>query len=610
MTTGLAGRRRWRSSRRTISSCCRRTTARCAASSAACCSPASVLDVDGQHRQRARPARHRGQHRERRRRVPLLHRGRCRRRRRRRRHAARQPRLPLHLERGASASCRARQLILDLPVTPGPNHDGGMLVLGPRRRRARLAGRRRQPAVRRHRRSQPQRSAPEHRRRRRAGRHRRDPARRSRTAAPAPGNPFVPYCSVTTTTDLPERRRLPGRRDLPHASRRATTPTACATASAWRSTRHRRSVGHRERPRRLRRGQSRRGRLQQRLDADHGPRRARPAGRRRSLPHARRRQSPTAIRSSPGSTPVAPTGIVFPSGSALGPAYDDVALVGDFNNGNLYRFPLNGGRTGFDLSRRSTGSPTWSPTTSPSATCCASAQGFGGITDLKIGPDGNLYVVSLGAGAIYRLRGPTPTRAERRADATDSGDRPVAAIAPAHAGRRASWRPTSSADRRRSTSPRRGQGTWQLVARTSRGTCATGCRPLDAVHVLQTVAGTRPFNAAQTLACDVTGDGTCSDARRDPHPAARRRHPHPLRGRRDLPVRLAVHPRRAHRSPIRSTSAAGVRRRRRVRWDASTTRRWRPTRPGRTSSPYCSATSPATGIPAPRRDGAQPAWRC
>ncbi|HZC50262.1 MAG TPA: hypothetical protein VE244_14515, partial [Nitrososphaeraceae archaeon] len=31
------------------------------------------------------------------------------------------------------------------------------------------------------------------------------------------------------------------------------------------------------------------------------------------------------------------------------------------------------------------------------------AEGFGGISDLEVGPDGYLYVVSLGNGAIYRI---------------------------------------------------------------------------------------------------------------------------------------------------------------------------------------------------------------
>jgi aldose sugar dehydrogenase len=31
------------------------------------------------------------------------------------------------------------------------------------------------------------------------------------------------------------------------------------------------------------------------------------------------------------------------------------------------------------------------------------AEGFGGITDLEVGPDGYLYVVSIGQGKIFRI---------------------------------------------------------------------------------------------------------------------------------------------------------------------------------------------------------------
>jgi aldose sugar dehydrogenase len=30
-------------------------------------------------------------------------------------------------------------------------------------------------------------------------------------------------------------------------------------------------------------------------------------------------------------------------------------------------------------------------------------EGFGGITDLEVDPDGNLYVVSIGLGSIYQI---------------------------------------------------------------------------------------------------------------------------------------------------------------------------------------------------------------
>jgi hypothetical protein len=105
----------------------------------------------------------------------------------------------------------------------------------------------------------------------------------------------------------------------------------------------------------------------------------------------------------------APTAILFPNGTALGAAYDSVALVGDANNGNLYRFLLNGTRTGFDFSAI----PALQDLIADDATeqnLVRIGQNFGAITDLKIGPDGALYVVSLSNGDIYRIvGGPTPT---------------------------------------------------------------------------------------------------------------------------------------------------------------------------------------------------------
>jgi hypothetical protein len=105
---------------------------------------------------------------------------------------------------------------------------------------------------------------------------------------------------------------------------------------------------------------------------------------------------------------IAPTAIVFPYGSALGAAYDDVALVGDANNGSLYRFPLNGTRTGFDFSAF----PALVDLIADDASernLLRIGQGFGIITDLDIGPDGALYVVSL-SGNVFRISsGSTPT---------------------------------------------------------------------------------------------------------------------------------------------------------------------------------------------------------
>jgi aldose sugar dehydrogenase len=100
---------------------------------------------------------------------------------------------------------------------------------------------------------------------------------------------------------------------------------------------------------------------------------------------------------------VAPTAILFPRG--LGPLYDDVAFVGDSNNGNLYSFPLNGARTAFDLSGIAGLSDLVADDTTERH-AVRIGNSFGGITDLKEGPDGSVYVVSIGLGALYRISGP------------------------------------------------------------------------------------------------------------------------------------------------------------------------------------------------------------
>jgi glucose/arabinose dehydrogenase len=102
---------------------------------------------------------------------------------------------------------------------------------------------------------------------------------------------------------------------------------------------------------------------------------------------------------------VAPTAIVFPAGSRLGAGYDAVALVGDNNNGFLYRFPLDATRSGFDLITLP-GLGDRVADSSAELDLVVWGSGFGAVTDLEIGPDGRLYVVSLTNGAIYRVSGP------------------------------------------------------------------------------------------------------------------------------------------------------------------------------------------------------------
>ena len=69
-------------------------------------------------------------------------------------------------------------------------------------------------------------------------------------------------------------------------------------------------------------------------------------------------------------------------------------FVGDFNNGIVYHFDLNKERTRLDndsgLYHRLDEKIIF-------------ARGFGKITDIEVGPDGYLYIVSINPGKIFRI---------------------------------------------------------------------------------------------------------------------------------------------------------------------------------------------------------------
>lgn len=97
--------------------------------------------------------------------------------------------------------------------------------------------------------------------------------------------------------------------------------------------------------------------------------------------------------------PVCPTGIAFSTSEKF--AQTDRVFVGDCNNGNIYRLNLNEQRTGFVFN-----SPDLQDNTlniDESNEEILFGIGFGAITDVKEGPDGFLYIVSLSNGKIYRI---------------------------------------------------------------------------------------------------------------------------------------------------------------------------------------------------------------
>jgi aldose sugar dehydrogenase len=85
------------------------------------------------------------------------------------------------------------------------------------------------------------------------------------------------------------------------------------------------------------------------------------------------------------------TSLKFLNSDKLGKQYENDIFVADIHNGNIYHFDLNEPRTGLLLkgnledkvanSRKETSSSVF-------------ATGFSGITDIQVGPDGYLYVLS------------------------------------------------------------------------------------------------------------------------------------------------------------------------------------------------------------------------
>jgi aldose sugar dehydrogenase len=96
------------------------------------------------------------------------------------------------------------------------------------------------------------------------------------------------------------------------------------------------------------------------------------------------------------------TSLVFLDSDKLGAKYRNDMFVGDAHNGRLYHFKLNNERNDLVLPRAVEEKFIENPVNS-GAENIVFGDGFGGITDLTIGPDGYLYVVSIGQGKIFRI---------------------------------------------------------------------------------------------------------------------------------------------------------------------------------------------------------------
>jgi aldose sugar dehydrogenase len=101
-------------------------------------------------------------------------------------------------------------------------------------------------------------------------------------------------------------------------------------------------------------------------------------------------------------SPVAVTDIEFMKSSTLGQKYKNNIFVGDYNNGNLYYFEVNSTRTGIKPDEVLSGSLVVDNDDQLSAVTFGT--GFGAISDIKTGPrDGLLYVLSINDGTIYKI---------------------------------------------------------------------------------------------------------------------------------------------------------------------------------------------------------------
>jgi glucose/arabinose dehydrogenase len=105
--------------------------------------------------------------------------------------------------------------------------------------------------------------------------------------------------------------------------------------------------------------------------------------------------------------PVGPTALKFFNSDKFGNDYENDIFVADVNNGTIYHFDLNENRTELLLDGPLADKVADKPEELQGVIF---ARGFGGITDMQVGPDGYLYIVSHKdyyndkfEGTIYRI---------------------------------------------------------------------------------------------------------------------------------------------------------------------------------------------------------------
>jgi aldose sugar dehydrogenase len=94
------------------------------------------------------------------------------------------------------------------------------------------------------------------------------------------------------------------------------------------------------------------------------------------------------------------TGLDFVNSDKYGEQYENDLFVGDFKHGNLYHFDLNKNRTGLYLREPLVDRMAQKPNELQNV---IAGQGFGGITDVELGPDGYLYILAATHDSVFRI---------------------------------------------------------------------------------------------------------------------------------------------------------------------------------------------------------------
>ena len=96
------------------------------------------------------------------------------------------------------------------------------------------------------------------------------------------------------------------------------------------------------------------------------------------------------------------TALIFLDTDRLGHQYRNNVFVGSVHNGHIYRFELNSQRNDIALPQILANRLIQNPI-NVGAQNVIFASGLGGVTDLTVGPDGYLYIVSISEGKIFRI---------------------------------------------------------------------------------------------------------------------------------------------------------------------------------------------------------------